>query len=301
MQRSRVMIVRVLLVLAVLAGAGLGVGSISKAQDETPEAVVDPVDVGHPAYVQTGNCDTLGDVVEPLSDLTVTAGDPTGMAGAIVVSRSFTTVPLTFETLLVDPYALSVRLSAQALDTDLVCGEIGGVVDVNGALTIGLKEVGGLGHTGIAYLSPSADGAATDLLIFMTEDDSTTDPVTGATPVASAGDDAEDAAAPVADADEAKEISTEETVEVALTEWAINMPAELEAGTIIFEVINDGTVPHTFQISGSNLDTALAAPIGPGETGILTVDLTPGVYVVFCPLGDGAHREIGMQLEVTVT
>jgi len=299
--RSRATIIRALLVLALLAGAGIGAGAITMAQDETPEAAIDPVDIGHPAYVQTGNCDTLGDVVEPLSDLTVTAGDPTGMAGAIAVSRSFTTVPLPFEALLAESYALSVRLSAQALDTDLVCGEIGGVVDVNGALTIGLKEVGGLGHTGIAYLSPSADGAATDLLIFMTEDDSTTEPVAGATPVASASDDVEaNAAAPAPVADEAEDISTEETVEVALTEWAINMPAELEAGTAIFEVINDGTVPHTFQISGSNLDTALAAPIGPGETSILTVDLTPGIYVVFCPLGDGAHREIGMQLEVTV-
>ena len=78
------------------------------------------------------------------------------------------------------------------------------------------------------------------------------------------------------------------------------MPTELEAGEVIFEVINDGTVPHTFQITGGAIDTALAASIGPGETGRLTVELAPGAYTVFCPLGDGAHREIGMQLEISV-
>lgn len=299
MNRSGPALIKVLGVLAVLGGAALGAGAITSAQDETPPAV-DPVEVAHPAYVQTGSCDTLGDVAEPLSDLTRTAGDPVGMAGAIVVSRSFTNVPLTFETLLAEPYALDVRLSAQELDTSITCGEIGGVVDATGALTIGLKEVGGLGHTGVAYLSPGVDGASTDMLIFMTEDDSTSAPAPGATPVAEAAG-AEAGAGPAPTPTETVDFATEETVEVALTEWAITMPAELEAGTVIFEVINDGTVPHTFQISGSSVDTTLAAPIGPGETSTLTVDLTPGVYVVFCPLGDGAHREIGMQLELTVS
>jgi uncharacterized cupredoxin-like copper-binding protein len=78
------------------------------------------------------------------------------------------------------------------------------------------------------------------------------------------------------------------------------MPAELEAGTVIFEVINDGTVPHTFEIAGETVYATLDAPIGPGERARLEVDLPPGEYTVICPLGDGAHRDIGMSLTLTV-
>jgi uncharacterized cupredoxin-like copper-binding protein len=281
------------LLTCVLIGAGIvGANRPGLAQDATPEAALNPVDVAHPAHVHTGSCADLGEVVEPLSDLTRTQGEAVGAPGAIIATRSFTTVPIPFDDLLADDYALNVHLSAEAIDTYLACGEIGGVVDVNGALTIGLKDIGGRGHTGIAYLAPGTEEGTTDILIFMTETDAPGTGVAAATPLA---DGTTEAPTP-----EPTEVFTEETVEVSLTEWAINMPTELEAGTVIFEVINDGTVPHTFQIAGETLFATLEAPIGPGETALLTVDLAPGAYTVICPLGDGAHRDIGMLLEITV-
>jgi hypothetical protein len=281
------------LLIGILIGTScLGVGRPGLAQDATPEAIINPVDVAHPAHVHVGSCAELGEVVAPLSDLTKTQGETVGAAAAIIASRSFTTVPLALDTLLAEDHALNVHLSAEDIDTYLACGEIGGVADVNGALTIGLKDMG-RGHHGIAYLAPGADEGTTDILIFMTETDAPgAGVVPGATPVAG---DAIELVTPEPTAE-----STEETVEVSLTEWAINMPTELEAGTVIFEVINDGTVPHTFEIANETLYATLDAPLGPGESARLTVDLTPGVYTVICPLGDGAHRDIGMLLELTV-
>lgn len=316
MDRTRAALA-VALIVAVLLGAnlGLGPGRASLAQDGTPEAVVAPVDIGHPAHVHAGGCgDELGPVIETLSDLTKTQGEEIGADGAIIASRSFTSIPMSLDDLLAEDHALNVHLSAQEIDTYLACGPIGGVVDFGGALTIGLRDAGGPGnHAGVAYLSPGEDGESTGILIFMTEDDATgsVGPIAAATPVAAdqAATDTTDATDDATtDEDEPAETpaaptgapSLEETVEVSLTEWAINMPSELEAGTIIFEVINDGTVPHTFEIAGESVFAALDAPIGPGERARLEVDLTPGEYTVICSLGDGAHRDIGMQLTLTV-
>ena len=180
----------VVLIVAVLLGANLGLdpGRAGLAQDGTPEAVVEPIDVGHPAHVHAGGCgDDLGEVIEPLSDLTKTQGEEIGADAAIIASRSFTTVPMTLDELLAADHSLNVHLSAQEIDTYLACGPIGGVVDVNGALTIGLLDAGGDGsHSGVAYLAPADDGASTGILIFMTEDDATgsVGSIAAATPVA---------------------------------------------------------------------------------------------------------------------
>ena len=301
MERMRAAIAVTLLVLTLLGAGRIGAGQPGLAQEGTPEAAIDPVDVSRPAFVQTGGCDAPGEAVETLSDLTRTPGETVGASGAIVTSRSFTEVPIALEALLAEDFSINIRRSAQEIDTYLACGEIGGILDPGGALTIGLRDIAGSGRSGIAYLASGADPATTGILIFMTEDEITESDDADATPVVGETTESDQAVAPAAETPAAPtEDPTEETVEVSLTEWLINMPTELEAGEVIFEVINDGTVPHTFQITGGAIDTALAAPIGPGETGRLTVELAPGTYTVFCPLGDGAHREIGMQLEITV-
>lgn len=332
MDRTRAALA-VVLIVAVMLGAHLGLdpGRAGLAQDATPEAVVDPIDIGHPAHVHAGGCgDDLGPVVETLSDLTKTQGEEAGADGAIIASRSYTSVPMTLDALLAGEHSLNIHLSAEEIDTYLACGPIGGVVDINGALTIGLLDAGGPGnHSGIAYLSPDADGESTGILIFMTEDDATgsVGPISAATPVAAdpvADDDTtveeaveddaaeDDAAAEDEDSEAAEEEtdeataapteapSLEETVEVSLTEWAIYMPTELPAGSVIFEVINDGTVPHTFEIASETFYASLDAAIGPGERARLEVDLEPGEYTAICSLGEGAHRDMGMNLTLTV-
>ena len=59
--------------------------------------------------------------------------------------------------------------SADEIDVYIACGEIGGVVAPDGSLTIGLGEQEDSGYTGIAYLAPGADGASTDVTVFLAE------------------------------------------------------------------------------------------------------------------------------------
>ena len=90
-----------------------------------------------------------------------------------------------------------------------------------------------------------------------------------------------------------------ETVAVSLMEFAIDMPSELPAGPTTFEITNDGTIEHNFEVEGQGIEEELPENLAPGATGTLTVDLAPGTYEVYCPVGN--HEDEGMRLELTVT
>ena len=91
----------------------------------------------------------------------------------------------------------------------------------------------------------------------------------------------------------------ENRVEVQLEEYTINMPATINAGQTSFEVTNVGTEEHSFRIEGQGIEAELERHLQPGETLTLDVNLTPGSYLVFCPVND--HAEEGMQLNLTVS
>ena len=136
------------------------------AQDATP--VAQPVSPARPAHIHSGDCVELGDVVVPLTDLTPPVGEGVGQAdSATPAESSFTTVPMTLDAILGADHAINVHLSAERIDTYIACGEIGGGVDATGALVIGLREESDSGYTGIAFLSPGADGASTDVSVFI--------------------------------------------------------------------------------------------------------------------------------------
>jgi hypothetical protein len=141
------------------------------AQDATPVpgTPVPSTAVARPVHVHSGDCVELGDVVAPLTDLTAPVGEGAGQADeASAAESSFTpNVPLTLDAMLGADHAINVHLSAEEIGTYLACGEIGGVVDVNGALIIGLRETSGSGYTGIAFLQPAADGVSTDVSVFI--------------------------------------------------------------------------------------------------------------------------------------
>jgi uncharacterized cupredoxin-like copper-binding protein len=88
-------------------------------------------------------------------------------------------------------------------------------------------------------------------------------------------------------------------VQVSLTEYTIDMPTEIGAGTVSFEVSNDGNTAHNFEIEGQGVEEEFESNLQPGETKTLQVELQPGTYEVYCPV-DG-HRDLGMELELTVT
>jgi hypothetical protein len=118
-----------------------------------------------------------------------------------------------------------------------------------------------------------------------------------------AGDDAAAAdAAPAETPVPAANAAAEPTlVDVSLTEFAIDMPTELAAGAIRFNIVNNGNAPHNFVIEGEGVRKSLANNLQPGDSGRLNADLGPGTYTVFCPVGEGAHRANGMELTLTVS
>jgi uncharacterized cupredoxin-like copper-binding protein len=90
-----------------------------------------------------------------------------------------------------------------------------------------------------------------------------------------------------------------EAVEVSLKEFAIDMPTELSAGPTTFEITNDGTIEHNFEVEGQGIEEELPENLTPGASSTLTVDLEPGTYEVYCPVDN--HKGEGMRVELTVT
>ena len=124
------------------------------------------------------------------------------------------------------------------------------------------------------------------------------------------GDDDDDDAAPATSAEATGEETTTtaeeapaegggETVQVSETDFAID-PANptVQAGTVTFEVTNDGQAPHNLEVEGNGIEAELEADLAAGESGTLTVDLQPGTYEWYCPVGN--HAEMGMEGELTV-
>jgi plastocyanin len=90
-----------------------------------------------------------------------------------------------------------------------------------------------------------------------------------------------------------------ETVDVSLVDFAIEPPdPTVAAGTVTFAVTNDGQAPHNLEIEGNGVEEELEADLQAGESGELTVDLEPGTYEYYCPVG--SHAAQGMEGELTV-
>jgi len=124
------------------------------------------------ANVLAGTCDDPGAVEAPLNEVVAPSGGPQGAADATVAATSFTAVPLSLDELLGGEFAIDVRL---ADDEDAVaCGEIGGVVSAQGAVTIGLRPEGDSGVSGIAYLTE--DGSQTGISTFVAETGAAAEP-----------------------------------------------------------------------------------------------------------------------------
>ena len=150
---------------AAIAGLVALGGPAAWAQDATPTA--EDLLAPRPVHIHSGSCEELGDVVAPLADLTAPQGDRVGLRRADLAETSSTNVPLTLDAILAEDHAINAHLSAEQIGTYIACGNIGGVLDANGALVIGLSEDSDSGYTGIAYLAPAADGASTDISVFI--------------------------------------------------------------------------------------------------------------------------------------
>jgi plastocyanin len=224
------------------------------------------VDAPHPAHIHSGTCDNLGDIVAPLEDVTeLTAGESFGAATAVLVKESDTDVPLPLGDILSAPHAINIHESAEAIQNYIACGDIGGRV-IDGDLVIGLRELNGSGHHGVAVLEDDDDG--TDVTVYLTEEGSGAETEqAAATDAAPATTDAPATAAAAetpADAAESAEAPAAAEVPVDIRDFAFSPNLiEINAGDTVTWT-NQDEVPHT--ATGENRDVLQSGAIAPGAS-----------------------------------
>jgi len=83
---------------------------------------------------------------------------------------------------------------------------------------------------------------------------------------------------------------------VTLKDGSIEMPTNVKAGKVIFNVTNGGNQQHRFEVErerdGSEVETRV---LNPGETQSLEVTVTAEEYEFYCPLPD--HKAGGEVVE----
>ena len=121
---------------------------------------------GVASAIYEGNCDDVGDMIAPLVEAVIPEGDLRGNAAAMPAANSFTIVPISLEALTASDHVIAVPFPAG--ERYMACGEIGGSLTAAGALIVGLGWSPAMDISGIAYLSPGADPAHTNLSLFFT-------------------------------------------------------------------------------------------------------------------------------------
>ena len=88
-------------------------------------------------------------------------------------------------------------------------------------------------------------------------------------------------------------------VDISETEFKLDPAnANVKAGTVTFNVSNDGTQVHNLNVEGNGIEEQATEDLQAGSSGQLTVDLQPGTYEMYCSI-DG-HRDLGMEGQITV-
>lgn len=83
-------------------------------------------------------------------------------------------------------------------------------------------------------------------------------------------------------------------VAIAMSEFRLDpQDVRVEAGRRTFEIRNEGTMVHRFELRSENLRDRLVIgrPLRPGESETLTVELAPGSYVMRC--AQERHNTLG--------
>ncbi|MCC7021880.1 MAG: hypothetical protein IT338_03580 [Thermomicrobiales bacterium] len=294
-QAVRVWRVAAVLALAILLLAGIAAsqGGASLAQEgEATPGTPAPIDFTQlvtlrPAEIRAGACTNPGETIAELEPLEKPEGEAEGQGGAIEAERSYTSVPITIQSLLESETNISILLSDSS-DVVVACGEIGGVVTEGGSLVLKLSEQNDSGFSGIAFLG-TGDGGTTGISLFLAGERTvaeTRELAAVATPT--------EALTPIPEPTPTAE--PVQVADIALLEWLIDMPQEIHAGQVNLVVTNEGAEPHSLVIeSGGAAVAQLPRPLDPGQSTILSVDLAPGEYTLYCPEEDGEHREKGME------
>jgi plastocyanin len=73
--------------------------------------------------------------------------------------------------------------------------------------------------------------------------------------------------------------------------------ATAKAGTVTVKFDNPSSVPHAVEIEGNGVEKA--GDVVTSSDTSFSVDLKPGEYTYYCPVGD--HRDAGMEGKLTVS
>lgn len=290
------------LILCLLLAASIGGNrpgrSLAQEGEATPATPATPVAIDfdqlvteRPGEVLSGSCDEPSETIASLTPLDSAEGEAQGQGAAIEADSSYTTIPIPLESLLSGQSSIVVLLSAEASETVVACGEIGGVVGEDGSLVVKLSERNGSGFTGIAFLAPG-DPGTTGASVFLAGERTVAESrelIAAATPAA-----LEPVPEPTPTAEPVQ------VVDLVLLEWLIDIPEEIRAGQVNFVVTNEGSEEHGLVIEGNGLVFELPAPLESGESSILSAQLPPGEYVVYCPVDEGEHRDEGMEATLLV-
>ena len=83
-------------------------------------------------------------------------------------------------------------------------------------------------------------------------------------------------------------------VSVSEGEWYMKLnPDTVKPGSVQFNIKNEGTITHSFEIKGQGIDQRIPKDLSPGDSIMMTVTLKPGAYETYCPI-DG-HADHGMR------
>jgi hypothetical protein len=85
-------------------------------------------------------------------------------------------------------------------------------------------------------------------------------------------------------------------VDVSLGERHMEMPTTVDAGAVTFTVTNVGSEERGFKISGPGLERSFTAPLPPGQSEKMTVNLRPGEYQVEAPAQGDPTKHLTVQL-----
>ena len=173
--------VQLLSIAALAAALTIGLVGAGVAQDATPTVMGDDdAGVAYLSHLHTGDCDALGaEPVQRLADLLLpewvaglTGGDTTDVVpddfgnAPIPVAVATTEVPLPLADIVAGKHAISIEQpNPDDPEDSVACGNIGGVVDENGDLFVGLSPVNESTHSGVVWLHDN--GASTTIVVFL--------------------------------------------------------------------------------------------------------------------------------------
>jgi hypothetical protein len=95
-------------------------------------------------------------------------------------------------------------------------------------------------------------------------------------------------------------LTAPDPVRVTLSEWTVRLSVQaVAAGPVRFAVTNDGSIPHAFEIEGKGIERE-TRQIQPGDSTTIALTLRAGTYEVYCPVGEGSHKKLGMVARLVV-